>query len=44
MRNGFSDEEIMQLIASAVKGKKAQHAGVEDLMRMTNRPMILIGG
>lgn len=36
--------ELLEVIGAAVKRKKAQHAGMEDLKEMKNRPMILIGG
>lgn len=36
--------ELLDVIGAAVKRKKAQHAGMEDLKDMKNRPMILIGG
>jgi len=44
MRAGASDDEILQVIHQAVLGKKAKHAGMEDIDVVTNRPMILIGG
>jgi cyclic pyranopterin phosphate synthase len=44
VRGGASDEEIIQLIATAVSRKKKQHAGMFSLSKMKNRPMILIGG
>jgi cyclic pyranopterin phosphate synthase len=44
VRGGASDEEIIQLIATAVSRKKQQHAGMFSLSKMKNRPMILIGG
>ena len=43
-RADHSDQELKQLIESAVKRKKARHAGVASLPNMKNRPMILIGG
>ncbi|KAF5352741.1 hypothetical protein D9756_005916 [Leucocoprinus leucothites] len=43
MRAGASDHEILQVIHQAVLGKKAKHAGMEDIDVVTNRPMILIG-
>lgn len=36
--------QVVQLISQAVKRKKAKHAGMFELARMKNRPMILIGG
>ena len=43
-RADHSDQELKQLIESAVKRKKARHAGMGSLANMKNRPMILIGG
>ena len=40
----ISQEAIKELIGSAVKRKKAKHAGMSNLAHMKNRPMILIGG
>lgn len=37
-------EEISAVIQKAVERKKKQHAGMENLQHMSNRPMILIGG
>jgi len=44
MRRGATDEELLQVIGSAVIGKKEKHAGMEDIDVVANRPMILIGG
>ncbi|KAH7886038.1 molybdenum cofactor biosynthesis prote [Phlebopus sp. FC_14] len=44
MRRGATDEELLRVIGLAVMGKKAKHAGMEDIDVVTNRPMILIGG
>nr|KAJ3418727.1 Molybdenum cofactor synthesis protein 1 [Polyrhizophydium stewartii] len=44
MRRGASDDELVQLVNLAVHRKKKQHAGMFELARMPNRPMILIGG
>jgi len=44
VRSGATDEELLQLIGSAVIGKKEKHAGMEGIDVLTNRPMILIGG
>ena len=38
------DQEMLEVIGTAVKGKRAKHAGMENLEHMENRPMILIGG
>ena len=37
------DQEMLDVIGVAVKGKRAKHAGMENLEHMKNRPMILIG-
>lgn len=39
-----AQRELLQVIGTAVKGKKKGHAGVDQLQNMENRPMILIGG
>lgn len=44
MREGKTDEELVQVISTAVKRKKKQHAGMFELASRKNRPMILIGG
>lgn len=44
LRGEAEDEEIWQVIEEAVKRKKKQHAGMFNLSKMKNRPMILIGG
>ncbi|KAF9975531.1 Molybdenum cofactor synthesis protein 1 [Modicella reniformis] len=44
MRQGKTDEELLEVIEMAVKNKKKQHAGMSNLVNMKNRPMILIGG
>ncbi|KAL2930314.1 GTP 3' 8-cyclase mitochondrial [Bienertia sinuspersici] len=44
MRNGADDSELMEIIGRAVKRKKAAHAGMFDIAKTTNRPMIRIGG
>ena len=36
--------ELLDVIGTAVKRKKAKHAGMDELEHMKNRPMILIGG
>ena len=41
---GHSEDQLKHFIESAVKRKKARHAGMESLAGMKNRPMILIGG
>ncbi|ODV92140.1 hypothetical protein CANCADRAFT_82613 [Tortispora caseinolytica NRRL Y-17796] len=44
LRAGASPDELRKVIGAAVQGKKASHAGVEELQATKNRPMILIGG
>ncbi|KAL4070707.1 molybdenum cofactor biosynthesis prote [Scleroderma citrinum] len=44
MRRGASDDELLQIIRSAVWGKKEKHAGMDKIDAKSNRPMILIGG
>jgi cyclic pyranopterin phosphate synthase len=38
------DRELLKIIGLAVKRKKEKHAGMGQLEKMKNRPMILIGG
>lgn len=40
----INQDELLNIIGTAVKGKKAKHAGIGELENMKNRPMILIGG
>ncbi|XP_078491305.1 uncharacterized protein LOC100183279 isoform X1 [Ciona intestinalis] len=42
IRSQKSDEELLEVIGAAVKRKKKQHAGMFNLAKMKNRPMILI--
>ncbi|XP_049872446.1 uncharacterized protein LOC126371224 isoform X2 [Pectinophora gossypiella] len=44
LRSGASDHELEHMIRAALRNKKPQHAGMQNLARMENRPMILIGG
>lgn len=44
LRQGKSDQELLDIIGMAVKKKKKQHAGMFELASRKNRPMILIGG
>ena len=46
MRSGGSDDELRAIVASAVRGKKAAHAGMSKLASKEhkNRSMIRIGG
>ncbi|KAJ2969701.1 hypothetical protein NUW58_g9919 [Xylaria curta] len=37
-----NEQELLSVIGSAVKRKKAKHAGIGELEHMKNRPMILI--
>lgn len=39
-----NEAELLNVIGTAVKGKKEKHAGLGELEHMRNRPMILIGG
>ncbi|KAM1941793.1 hypothetical protein ACFX13_029331 [Malus domestica] len=44
LRDGADDHELREIIGSAVKRKKASHAGMFDIAKTANRPMIHIGG
>lgn len=44
MRQDSNDKRLIQVIEAAVKRKKKQHAGMDNLKNLPNRPMILIGG
>ncbi|KAG8391333.1 hypothetical protein BUALT_Bualt01G0176900 [Buddleja alternifolia] len=44
MRNGVDDSELKEIIGAAIKRKKAAHAGMFDIAKTPNRPMIHIGG
>ena len=44
MRAGVSDDDLLDVIGTAVQNKKEKHAGMEDIDVIHNRPMILIGG
>ncbi|XP_071706506.1 GTP 3',8-cyclase, mitochondrial-like isoform X2 [Rutidosis leptorrhynchoides] len=44
IREGADDDELRQIIGAAVKRKKAAHAGMFDIAKTPNRPMIHIGG
>ncbi len=41
---GERERELLEVIGMAVKRKKEKHAGMGQLEKMKNRPMILIGG
>ena len=43
-QHGEDDEELIKVISAAVKRKHFSHAGMDELARRKNRPMILIGG
>ncbi|XP_042028145.1 GTP 3',8-cyclase, mitochondrial-like isoform X1 [Salvia splendens] len=44
MRHGADDSELEEIIGAAIKRKKAAHAGMFDLAKTPNRPMVHIGG
>ncbi|KAL8495889.1 hypothetical protein ACS0TY_019856 [Phlomoides rotata] len=44
LRSGADENELKGIIGAAVKRKKAAHAGMLDLAKTPNRPMIHIGG
>lgn len=44
LRLGVEDNELKEIIGAAVKRKKASHAGMFDIAKTPNRPMIHIGG
>ncbi|CAI9279461.1 unnamed protein product [Lactuca saligna] len=44
IREGADDNELRQIIGAAVKRKKGSHAGMFDIAKTPNRPMIHIGG
>ncbi|XP_050530825.1 molybdenum cofactor biosynthesis protein 1 isoform X5 [Daktulosphaira vitifoliae] len=44
LREGASEKELLDIISNAVKAKKRKHAGMKNLSKMINRPMVLIGG
>lgn len=44
MRSGATNDQIKEIIGEAVKRKKAKHAGMYEISKTKNRPMILIGG
>ncbi|KAJ7561157.1 hypothetical protein O6H91_03G016600 [Diphasiastrum complanatum] len=44
IRSGVDDSGLQEIISCAVKRKKAAHAGMFELARTQNRPMIHIGG
>lgn len=44
LRAGATDPQLLTAIGAAVHGKREKHAGLGDLEKMENRPMVLIGG
>lgn len=44
LRAGASDADLLQLVRTALQGKAAAHAGMDQLAVSDNRPMITIGG
>ncbi|CAK9310314.1 unnamed protein product [Citrullus colocynthis] len=44
LRHGADDNELREIIGAAVRRKKASHAGMFDIAKTANRPMIHIGG
>ncbi|XP_031567672.1 GTP 3',8-cyclase, mitochondrial-like isoform X1 [Actinia tenebrosa] len=44
LRSGTSTDELLQIIGAAVGRKKKQHAGMLNIAKQKNRPMILIVG
>ncbi|CAL5013559.1 unnamed protein product [Urochloa decumbens] len=44
IRAGVDDAGLKEIIGAAVKRKKAKHAGMFDIAKTANRPMIHIGG
>jgi len=44
MRAGMSNEDLLEIVGTAVHRKKRQHGGMEFIKKNGGRPMILIGG
>ncbi|XP_047103896.1 molybdenum cofactor biosynthesis protein 1-like [Schistocerca piceifrons] len=44
IRSKCSEDDLLAMIGAGVSRKKKQHAGMMNLSKMKNRPMILIGG
>ncbi|XP_055028282.1 molybdenum cofactor biosynthesis protein 1 isoform X2 [Misgurnus anguillicaudatus] len=42
LRSGASKDELLHIIGAAVRRKNKQHAGMNNISQMKNRPMILI--
>jgi len=44
IRRGYTEQQLRLLIGAAVQRKKARHAGMFEIAKSKNRPMITIGG
>jgi molybdenum cofactor biosynthesis enzyme MoaA len=44
VRGGATDDDLLAVVGAAVRRKKASHAGMHEIARTSNRPMITIGG
>ncbi|XP_047105254.1 molybdenum cofactor biosynthesis protein 1-like, partial [Schistocerca piceifrons] len=44
IRSKCSEDDLLAMIGAGVSRKKKQHAGMRNLSKMKNRPMILVGG
>ena len=44
MRDGDTDEELLNLISTPVGRKRVRNAGMQNIVVSNNRPMISIGG
>ncbi|XP_046859098.1 molybdenum cofactor biosynthesis protein 1-like isoform X2 [Xenia sp. Carnegie-2017] len=44
LRSGSNEAELVDVISAAVLRKKKEHAGMFNIAKQKNRPMILIGG
>ena len=44
MREGASDDDLRIIVSAAVDRKKAAHAGMFEIAKNKNRPMVHIGG
>ena len=44
VRGGATDDDLLAVVSAAVRRKKASHAGMHEIARTSNRPMITIGG
>ena len=44
LRSGATDDDLEDVIRRVIHGKKAGHAAMDDLIRLKNQPMIVIGG